>query len=99
MNATERVSEQDRVEDLTSEVAETIRQKFLPGVRSVHEDLLKSGFLDSLSLIQLLADLEEHFAVTIPLAELNIEDLRSVASLARLVADRKAGHVPVEHGS
>jgi len=45
--------------------------------------------LDSLTLIQLLIHLEERFRITISLEELEIEDLRSIGSIVRLVEDRK----------
>jgi acyl carrier protein len=52
------------------------------------EDLLGSGLLDSLSLVQLLVQLEERFAIKIPLDELQIEDIQSISAMARLVAAR-----------
>jgi acyl carrier protein len=48
-------------------------------------DLIDSGILDSLALVELLFALEREFGVTIPLEELDIETFRSVASIAGLV--------------
>jgi acyl carrier protein len=96
MNIAETDRGRGRIEDLTGEIAAVIRDHLLVDPGSPHEDLLKAGVLDSLTLIQLLVQLEERFNVTIPLMELNIEDLRSIASLARLVADRKTVYA-LEH--
>jgi methoxymalonate biosynthesis acyl carrier protein len=71
--------------DLTSQVSRLIADKLLLEISSPQEDLLSSGAVDSLSLIQLLVILEEHFGVRIPLDELEIEDLRSIQSIARLI--------------
>jgi acyl carrier protein len=71
--------------DLINQVSRLIADKLLLEVISPHEDLLSSGAVDSLSLIQLLVTLEEHFGVRIPLDELEIEDLRSIQSIARLI--------------
>ena len=66
-------------------------------VDSTDADLLHAGLLDSLALIQLLLQLEERFGVKIPLDELEIEDLRSVSSIARMVEKQhaaQAAHAP-----
>jgi methoxymalonate biosynthesis acyl carrier protein len=49
-------------------------------------DLIESGVLDSLALVELLFALEQEFGVTIPLEELDIDSFRSVESIAGLVA-------------
>jgi acyl carrier protein len=55
-------------------------------VSSVHDDLLGSGLLDSLKIVELLVELETRYAVTIPLEDLEIQMFRSVASVARVIA-------------
>jgi len=79
------MSKPNREPDLISQVRRLITEKLLLEVSSPTEDLLSSGTIDSLSLIQLLVNLEEHFGVRIPLDELEIEDLRSIQSIARLI--------------
>ena len=74
---------------LANEIAELIKEKLLVEVISPEEDLLVEGVLDSLTLIQLLIHLEERFRIRISLEELEIENLRSIGSIARLVEDRK----------
>jgi acyl carrier protein len=79
------MSKPNRELDLISQVTSLIAQNLLLNISSPQEDLLSSGGIDSLSLVQLLVNLEEHFSVRIPLDELEIEDLRSVQSIARLI--------------
>jgi acyl carrier protein len=53
-------------------------------------DLVAAGQLDSLSLVDLLLHLEQRFGVTVNLEAIEIDDLRSVASISSLVAKRLA---------
>jgi acyl carrier protein len=78
-----------RPAQLADEIAELIKEKLLVDVGSPEEDLLVEGVLDSLTLIQLLIHLEERFRITIPLEELEIEDIRSIGSLVRLIEGRR----------
>jgi acyl carrier protein len=53
-------------------------------------DLIDTGLLDSLALVELLFALEREFDVRIPLEELDIESFRSVAQIGELVDGMKA---------
>ena len=68
----------DRVQRLFVETLNT-------SAPSPDADLIDSGVLDSLALVELLFALEREFGVTIPLEELDIDTFRSVASIAELV--------------
>ncbi len=57
-------------------------------ISSADVDLLDSGTLDSLGLIEVMAELESAFGVEIPLHSLEFDDLRTAVSLARLVSVR-----------
>jgi acyl carrier protein len=69
-------------------------------VPSADTDLLETGMLDSLQLVQLLLLLEQHFGFRIPIDRLELDDLRSIARIARLVipsaaaADPSPAHQP-----
>ena len=76
---------------LISEISGLIAERLLVDVSAPEDDLLATGLLDSLLLIQLLASLEERFGIRVPLDELQIEDIRSIKSIARLV-DRQSVH-------
>jgi methoxymalonate biosynthesis acyl carrier protein len=75
--------------ELANEIALLIKEKLLVEVGSPEEDLLVGGVLDSLTLIQLLMHLEERFKITIPLEDLEIENIRSIRSIVQLVEDRR----------
>lgn len=55
-------------------------------VPSLEADLLASGVLDSLALVELLMQLELRYGVQISLEKLDFEDFRSVAAIAAFVA-------------
>ncbi len=54
-------------------------------VDSDETDLLQEGALDSVALVNLILHLEQRFSIRIELAELEIDDLRSVCSIANLI--------------
>lgn len=51
-------------------------------------DVIDAGLLDSLALVQLLATLEREFELSMDLAELDLDDFRSVSSTARFLVGR-----------
>jgi acyl carrier protein len=71
---------------LQKEIASLLFHNLSVEVSSVHDDLIASGLLDSLKIVELLVELEIHYALTIPLEALEIRIFRSVASIARLIA-------------
>jgi acyl carrier protein len=74
----------DRVQRLFVETLNT-------SAPAVDADLIDSGLLDSLALVELLFALEREFDVRIPLEELDIESFRSVGQIAGLVDGMNAG--------
>ncbi len=60
-------------------------------VPSPDTDLLESGILDSLQFVELLVQLEQNFNLRIKIDDIDLEDLRTLARIARLVdANREA---------
>jgi acyl carrier protein len=53
----------------------------------VDEDLLDSGMLDSLGLVELLHGIEQEFTIELPVDDLEVDRLRSVQSIADYVAE------------
>jgi acyl carrier protein len=53
-------------------------------------DLIESGLLDSLALVTLIAEVEQEFDVEFPLDSLDLENFRSLRSMADFVANGKA---------
>ena len=72
-----------------------IRRLFLEALNvdidSVHTDLIETGLLDSLALVELLLHLEEEFKVDVVVAELDIEDFRTVRSIGVFVTRLQTG--------
>ena len=75
--------------DLTAEIQSILSEKLLIDVPSPDANLLEAGAVDSITLVQLLLHLEEHFGVRLALEQLDIDDFSSVQSLARLVASQR----------
>jgi len=73
------------------QLTELFANKLSLEVSSVDTDLVGSGLLDSLALIELLAQLEETFGVPISTDDLELENFRSITSIAGFVAQRTAG--------
>lgn len=69
-------------------------------VPSPDTDLLESGILDSLQFVELLLQLEQRFGFRIRIDDMDLDDLRTLARIARLVAANagKAG-VPAAQSS
>lgn len=51
----------------------------------IDEDLIESGLLDSMALVELLFAIEQEFAVELPLEDLDVDLLRSVRGIASYV--------------
>jgi D-alanine--poly(phosphoribitol) ligase subunit 2 len=60
-------------------------EKFGLDIASVETDLIETGVLDSLKLVELLLELEQLFEMKIPLNDLEIDTFRSIAHIADLV--------------
>src|SRR5215467_3382230 len=59
-------------------------------VPSADIDLLDSGLLDSLQLVDLLLLIEEHFGRRISIDAIDLEDLRTLARIAQLLGTSAA---------
>ena len=70
------------------QLTELFARKLNLDVPSVDTDLMETGLLDSLTLVELLAQLEETFGVSISIDDLEFENFRSIASIAGFVDQR-----------
>jgi D-alanine--poly(phosphoribitol) ligase subunit 2 len=75
--------------DSISKIEDLFLDRLNTRVESPEMDLLESGILDSIALVELLFGLEQEFGVRITIAELDIDSLRSIASIAAMI-DGKA---------
>ena len=80
------------MDEIRKTVHDYILQEFLPGESpdELTDDtpLITGGILDSISTLKLVSFLEDHFAVTVEAHEAGIENLDSVALIARLVESK-----------
>ncbi len=67
-----------------------LRDELHIDVASPDTDLLESGLLDSLHLVLLLLQIEQRMGVRIALGDVELDDLRSVHRIARVIAARAA---------
>ena len=54
-------------------------------------DLFETGILDSLQLVELLVQLEQRFGFKIKIDDIELDDLRTLAGIAALVAAGTSG--------
>ena len=74
--------------DTAAEILTILREDIDIEVPSPDSELLDSGLLDSIKLVDLIVVLEKRFEVQLDLISLDFGDLESVQSLARLVERR-----------
>ncbi|HLX79242.1 MAG TPA: acyl carrier protein [Burkholderiales bacterium] len=60
-------------------------ERFHVEVPSPDTDLLETGMLDSLQLVELLLEIEQEFGLRISIDAIELDDLRSLARLARVL--------------
>jgi D-alanine--poly(phosphoribitol) ligase subunit 2 len=53
---------------------------------SVDTDLIETGILDSLALVELLLTLEQEFGIQIALDQFEIDDFRSIVRIAQFIS-------------
>ena len=72
---------------------EIIRDTLDVEVPSAETNLIDSGVLDSLALVELLFEIERAFAVSIPLEDLELESFTSIRRISDLIVSMngKAG--------
>ena len=71
--------------ELVGEIANLFAQQFELEAPRPDDDLLDSGLVDSVRIVELVLALENRFGVSLPFEEFEIDDFRSVASLAQCV--------------
>jgi acyl carrier protein len=72
--------------ELVNKIAAIFSQHLNIEAPSSETDLLVTGTLDSLALVELLLRLEQNFGVRISVDDLELDDFRSLDSIARFVA-------------
>jgi len=70
---------------LLSAIQAVLRERLMIVVASPDIDLLETGLVDSIGLVELILELEERFGVSLPMEDLEIEDFRSVYRISDLI--------------
>jgi acyl carrier protein len=84
-------------EQLIGDIRGIFADKLAIEVESPSVDLLDTGLVDSVTLVELLLVLEQQFGVSLPLEDIEMEDLRSVARIADLVARARSAQRDLSH--
>jgi len=74
-----------RADAVEAGIREILRETASVEVPSADFDLLESGVLDSLTFVDLVFQIEQRFGVTLDIETLDLESLRTVASLGAAV--------------
>ena len=69
-------------------------ESFHVEVPSPDTDLLETGILDSLQFVELLLQLERHFGLRVKIDDIDLDDLRSLERIARLLAANNEASSP-----
>jgi acyl carrier protein len=77
---------------LRERIAGIFSAKLHIDVASSETDLMQSGLLDSLALVELLFHLEQELGIKITLESLELENFRSIARIAEFIAARNNGY-------
>jgi D-alanine--poly(phosphoribitol) ligase subunit 2 len=81
---------------LMSGIYAALRDRLLVIVGSADVDLFDTGLVDSVGLVELILELEDRFGISLPMDNLEIDDLRTVRRIADLilrVSDESIGRV------
>jgi acyl carrier protein len=76
----------EKLDKLQREIATIFAERFDTKLESREVDLLETGLVDSVKLVELVLELEQRFGVSLPFEELEIEDFRTVPRLAERIA-------------
>jgi len=76
----------ERLERLQQEIDAIFAGRFDTRITSRDVDLIETGLVDSVRIVELVLELERRFGVSLPFEELEIDDFRTVARLAARIA-------------
>jgi acyl carrier protein len=94
--ATGTMPPQDSVEEegVLQQVRDLVQLVLNAPVSADDTDIVESGLLDSLGLVELLVGIEREFDVQVDLETLDLDNLRSVRTIARTVVEAKRSATP-----
>jgi acyl carrier protein len=71
--------------ELLDDIRSILRDHLKVLVDSPDVDLLENGSVDSIGLVELILQLEERFEVSLPMDALEIDDFRSINTIAGVI--------------
>lgn len=78
----------NRQDALAERLQRVFHGKLSIEVPTLDTDLIEAGLIDSLTLVELLVQIEQEFKVTVSLDELEIETFRTVNNICGFLAAR-----------
>ena len=67
-------------------IIEIFSERFETRLGSDQTDLLETGLVDSVRIVELVLEIEQRFGVNLPFEELEIDDFRTVLRLAERIS-------------
>lgn len=74
--------------ELEPRIAAVFASKLHVQIPSSETDLITTGLVDSLTFVQVLAQLEQEFDIHVSFEDLELDHIRSIARIARFVATK-----------
>ncbi len=71
--------------DITARIQRIFEQCFDVRAPAPQTDILDAALIDSVALVAFLFEIEKQFGMDIPLESLQVDDFRTIESIARLV--------------
>ncbi len=76
----------EKLNQLQQQITAIFAERFETNLESGEVDLLETGLVDSVRIVELVLEIEQRFGVSLPFEELEIEDFRTVPRLAERIA-------------
>jgi D-alanine--poly(phosphoribitol) ligase subunit 2 len=76
----------EKLDELQQRITAIFAERFETRLESDDVDLLETGLVDSVKIVELVLEIEQRFGVSLPFEELEIEDFRTVPRLAERIA-------------
>ena len=72
--------------NLNEQLSQLFASELYLEVASPEVDLLEAGVLDSALIVEILLLVDRHFGISIPVETLELDSIRSISSIAGLIA-------------
>jgi D-alanine--poly(phosphoribitol) ligase subunit 2 len=76
----------ESLDKLQQQITDIFAERFETRLDSGEVDLLETGIVDSVRIVELVLEIEQRFGVSLPFEALEIEDFRTVPRLAERIA-------------